>query len=149
MLSGAITGLAKGLFGRARPNVNINDPDYFAFGKGFTDAGYTSMPSGHTTASFAFAASVTDEVNYFWPKQTWWVATLTYGSAAMVGAARIYTNHHWTTDVIAGAGVGTLTGFVVTRWHRLHPNSKLDKWLLPKSVAPTKNGLAVSWSNRF
>ncbi|HUK62379.1 MAG TPA: phosphatase PAP2 family protein [Dongiaceae bacterium] len=149
VLSGGVTAVLKGVIGRQRPYVDINDSHYYVFGKGFGNDAYSSMPSGHTTAAFAFAASVTDEVHYYWPRNTWWVATLTYGSAAMVGLARIYSNAHWTSDVIAGAGVGTLSGLVVTRWHRVHPNSKLDRWLLPKSVAPAKNGISVTWSNSF
>ena len=149
VLSGAITGIVKGVMGRQRPYININDPNYFAFGKGFSDGAYTSFPSGHTTAAFAFASSVTDETAHLWPKQTWWVATLTYGSAVVTGAARIYSNKHWSTDVITGAAVGTFSGLVVTRWHRAHPGNKLDQWLLPKSVAPSKNGVAVTWGASF
>jgi membrane-associated phospholipid phosphatase len=148
-ISGAITAVAKGIIGRQRPYVDDQDSHYYAFGKGFGNDAYASMPSGHTTAAFAFAASVTDETAHFWPKQTWWVATLTYGSATMVGVARIYSNAHWTSDVIGGAFVGTLTGLTVNRWHRLHPNSKLDKWLLPKSVTPTKSGVSMAWSATF
>ncbi len=149
ILSGAITGLAKGVLGRQRPYVNINDPDYFVVGKGFSDGAYTSMPSGHTTAAFAFASAVTDETHHYWPRQTWWVATLSYGGATMVGLARIYSNKHWSTDVVAGAMVGTLTGLGVVRWHRAHPNSKLDKWLLPTGIAPAKGGANLTWSVTF
>jgi len=144
-----ITGVVKGIAGRQRPYLNINDPDYFAFGKGFTDGGYTSFPSGHTTAAFAVAASVTDETAHLWPKQTWWVATVTYGAAAVTGYARIVSNKHWSTDVVTGAAVGTFSGLAVNRWHRAHPNSKLDQWLLPKAVAPTKNGVAFTWGATF
>jgi len=149
ILGSAITGVVKGALGRQRPYVDIHDPNYFVFAKGYTDDAYTSLPSGHTTAAFAFASAVTEETAHFWPRQTWWVATLTYGSATMVGAARIYSNNHWTTDVVAGAMVGTFSGLVVTRWHRAHPNNKLDRWLLPKSVAPTRGGIAVSWGATF
>ena len=149
VLSGAATAVLKGVIGRQRPYVDIHDSHYYVFGAGFGNDSMSSMPSGHTTAAFAFAASVTDEVHYYWPKQTWWVATLTYGSAVAVGMARIYSNAHWTSDVIAGAGVGTISGLVVTRWHRAHPGNKLDQWLLPSSAVPTKNGLAVTWSRTF
>jgi membrane-associated phospholipid phosphatase len=149
ILSGAITSIAKGIIGRQRPYVDIDNSHYYAFGKGFGNNDYQSMPSGHTTSAFAFAASVTDETAHLWPKQTWWVATVTYGSATMVGLARIYSNAHWTSDVIAGAFVGTFTALGVNRWHRGHPNSKLDKWLLPKSVTPTKSGLEMTWSASF
>ena len=149
ILSGAITSVAKGIIGRQRPYVNIDDSHYYAFGKGFGNNDYQSMPSGHTTSAFAFAASVTNETAHLWPKQTWWVATLTYGSAAMVGVARIYSNAHWTSNVIAGAFVGTFTALGVNRWHRAHPDSKLDRWLLPKSVTPTKSGFEMTWSASF
>ena len=62
------------------------------------------------TAAFAFAASVTDETAHLWPKQTWWVATVTYGSAlTMVGLARIYSNTHWSSDVSPARSSGTFT----------------------------------------
>jgi membrane-associated phospholipid phosphatase len=149
ILSGAITAIAKSIIGRQRPYVDIDDSHYYVFGKGFGNNDYQSMPSGHTTSAFAFAASVTDETAHLWPKQTWWVATLTYGGATMVGVARIYSNAHWTSDVVAGAFVGTLTGLGVNRWHRAHPNSKLDKWLLPKSVSPYRGGVAMTWGATF
>ena len=149
IVSGAITGLVKGTLGRQRPYVNINDPDYFVFGKGFSDGACTSMPSGHTTAAFAFASVVTDETHHYWPRQTWWVATLSYGGATMVGLSRIYSNKHWSTDVVAGAMVGTLTGLGVVRWHRRHPNSKLDQWLLPSGVAPARGGADLTWAVTF
>lgn len=147
--SGIATWFLKGVFGRQRPYVNIDDSHNYKFGRGFGNDAYSSMPSGHTTAAFAFAASVTDEVHEFWPKQTWWVATLTYGSAAMVGAARISSNAHWTSDVVAGAGVGTLSGLLVSHWHRVHPHNKLDQWLLPKAVAPTSGGASLVWQASF
>jgi membrane-associated phospholipid phosphatase len=149
LISSAITGITKGIIGRQRPDVDIHDPDYFVLGKGFTNGQFTSMPSGHTTAAFAFAASVTDETAHLWPRQTWWVATLTYGSAVATGWARIYSNAHWTSDVVTGAMVGTITGLAVNRWHRVHPNSKLDKWLLPNGITPTKGGAALTWSRTF
>jgi membrane-associated phospholipid phosphatase len=148
-VSGIATWFLKGVVGRQRPYVNIDDSHNYQFGKGFGNDAYASMPSGHTTAAFAFAASVTDEVHEFWPRQTWWVATLTYGSATAVGLARIYSNAHWTSDVVAGAGVGTLSGLLVSRWHRLHPKNKLDQWLLPSAVTPAKGGAAITWHASF
>ena len=88
-------------------------------------------------------------MHHYWPEETWWVATVTYGSAVMVGLARIYSNKHWSTDVAAGALVGTFSALGVNRWHRAHPNSAFDRWLLPKSVTPTKGGAALTWSYAF
>jgi len=148
-LSGIATWFLKGVIGRQRPYVNIDDSHNYQFGKGFGNDAYGSMPSGHTTAAFAFAASVTDEVHEFYPKQTWWVATLTYGSATAVGFARIYSNAHWTSDVIGGAAVGTLSGLLVSRWHRLHPKNKLDEWLLPKTITAANGGAGLLWHATF
>jgi membrane-associated phospholipid phosphatase len=44
--------------------------------------------------------------------------------------ARTYDDAHWVSDVVAGAGVGTLSGLTVTRWHDAHPGSWLDRILL-------------------
>ena len=149
VVSGIATWFFKGVIGRQRPYVNIDDAHNYQFGRGFGNDPYASMPSGHTTAAFAFAASVTDEVHEFWPKQTWWVATVTYGSATAVGFARIYSNAHWTSDVVGGAAVGTLSGLLVSRWHRLHPKNKLDEWLLPKAVTSTSGGAGFLWQATF
>ena len=40
------------------------------------------------------------------------VAATTFTGATFVGLARMYAHHHWLTDVIAGAAVGTASGFV-------------------------------------
>jgi len=148
-ISAGITGIVKGLTGRQRPYVDIHDPSHFVFGKGFTSHDNDSFPSGHATAAFAFAAVVTDETAHWWPHQTWWVGTLTYGSATMVGLSRIYSNKHWSSDVVAGAMVGTLSGLGISRWHRAHPNSKLDRWLLPGTVTATSSGLLITWTRSY
>jgi membrane-associated phospholipid phosphatase len=66
-----------------------------------------SFPSGHTAVAFA-AASVLDRQ---YGRTVGWLA---YGAAAMAGEARIADNHHYLSDVVAGAVLGRLIGRLVT-----------------------------------
>jgi hypothetical protein len=56
--------------------------------------------------------------------------TVTGTIKGLAGRARTYDDAHWVSDVVAGAGVGTLSGLTVTRWHDAHPGSWLDRILL-------------------
>src|SRR4051812_26843342 len=57
VLMGELTSYAiKGLVGRARPFVAVEDPDDFKFGRGFGSQRWRSFPSGHSTTAFAAAA---------------------------------------------------------------------------------------------
>jgi membrane-associated phospholipid phosphatase len=146
LISGGITALLKGLAGRSRPYVSVNDPDHYAFGRGFTHSSETSFPSGHATAAFAAASVVTAETTRWWPHSTWYIGPVFYGGATMVGLSRLYNNKHWASDVMMGAAIGTFTGLKVVRWHHSHPGNKIDKWLLPNSVSPNGKGLVVGWT---
>lgn len=144
IVSGAITTVAKGLAGRQRPGVaGVNDPDDFHFGGGFGKAGNTSFPSGHATAAFAAATIVTLETRRWSRKSTWYVAPIMFGGATMVGVARLYTNAHWASDVVMGAGIGTFTALKVYRFnHVTAEHNKVDRWLLGAvpTVAPSADG---------
>ncbi len=64
-----------------------------------------SFPSGHTSAAFVSAEFLYQE----YKDKSIWIGVGGYAVASFVGAARIYNNKHWLSDVIAGAGVGILT----------------------------------------
>jgi len=65
-----------------------------------------SFPSGHTAVAFA-AASVIDKR---YGGVAGWGA---YTAAALAGEARIADNHHYLSDVVAGAILGTVIGHLV------------------------------------
>lgn len=67
---------------------------------------YYSFPSGHTAVAFA-AASVIDKR---YGGVAGWGA---YTAAALAGEARIADNHHYLSDVVAGAVLGTVIGHLV------------------------------------
>jgi len=88
------TGIAYGL----KEVVHARRPD---------GSGNDSFPSAHT--SFSFAAAATMHNRYGW--QVGVPATLV---ATLVGVARVKADkHHW-YDVAAGAGIGQLSGWLIT-----------------------------------
>jgi membrane-associated phospholipid phosphatase len=152
VVSAGLTYVIKGLAGRERPShAGVNDPDDFAFGGGFKSGGSSSFPSGHSTAAFATATVVTLETHRWWPKSTWYIAPIMYGGASMVGMARLYSNAHWASDVVMGAGIGTLTGLKVFRYNHLtHEDNRANHWLLTAipNVSPSLDGrgATLGWS---
>ncbi|MEP7065208.1 MAG: phosphatase PAP2 family protein [Gemmatimonadota bacterium] len=151
-VSAGVTSIIKGFAGRQRPGVaGVDDPDDFKFGGGFGKHASTSFPSGHATAAFATATLVTLEMHHWKPSSTWYVAPVMFGGAALVGVARLYTNAHWSSDVVMGAGIGTLTALKVFRYnHVTSRHNRVNRWLLSAvpSVSPSleRGGAALGWS---
>jgi membrane-associated phospholipid phosphatase len=130
LLAGAIGGGLKVLAGRQRPFADINTPYNFQLWRGFQDYKYQSFPSGHTIAAFAFASTLTRE-NQFWaPHAAFYVGTVFYGGAGLIGLSRMYNNQHWASDVMAGAAIGTLVGLKVVKYTHSHPGNHIDQELI-------------------
>ncbi|HEU4643508.1 MAG TPA: phosphatase PAP2 family protein [Gemmatimonadaceae bacterium] len=146
VVSAAATGLVKGAVGRQRPSVNEGDPDDFSLGAGFGRAGHTSFPSGHATAAFALASVAATELSSWYPHSRRVLVPAVYGTAAMVALARVYSAKHWSSDVLAGAGIGTLSGLLVMRFHALHPHSGFDRVLLgARPMVTGARGIGMGW----
>lgn len=74
------------------------------------DSNNESFPSGHTSVSFAAAASL--------EKRYGWHAGLpAFLVASFVGVARVEADKHYVHDVLAGAAIGTLSGMLLTSRH--------------------------------
>lgn len=72
---------------------------------------HTSFPSGHTITAFTFAAVVGGHY-----KETIWVPIIAYSLATLEGASRMYSQKHWSTDVLIGGALGYAIGtFVVNK----------------------------------
>lgn len=95
----AVTALLKGAVGRHRPSDGRGAYRFWPRLKARTN--WDSFPSGHATHAFAIAAGIAAESGR--PA----VAALAYGTAALVGASRVYDRAHWMSDVVAGAVIGT------------------------------------------
>ncbi len=90
-----ITSVAKGAFGRERPGRGAGAGEFFARDSIF--------PSGHTARSFAIASVFADRGG----RKT---AVFAYSTAALIGLSTVQEDRHWTSDVVAGAGLGLAIG---------------------------------------
>ncbi len=151
VLLGELTSYAfKGLVGRARPFVTIDDPDDFKFGRGFGSQQWRSFPSGHSTTAFAAAAAVTDETTLWWPKSTWIVGPMMYGGASFVAVSRMYHNRHWASDVAVGAMIGTFAGKKVVLASHSNPKNPIDRVMLGGFITPSEYGaVKVGWQKSW
>jgi membrane-associated phospholipid phosphatase len=118
IVAGVVEGLGKMLSGRQRPSylsTGAVDPNPTFHGPSFYFREHTSsFPSGHTTAAFSAATVFAQEY-----RDIPWVPFIAYGAASLIGLSRITENKHWISDVLAGAGLGYVTGLQVVRnYHR-------------------------------
>jgi membrane-associated phospholipid phosphatase len=138
LIADVVGGTIKLVAGRARPYADIDNPADFQLFRGFSDNKYRSFPSGHTINAFAFASTLTREVQFWYPHSAFYVGTVFYGGAALMGVSRIYNNQHWASDVMAGAALGTLIGIKVVKFTHSNPGNRIDGELIKgKKSSPT------------
>lgn len=146
VLATGVVVVGKTLIGRARPRLDTRAPFDVAFGRGFSGDAYQSFPSGHTAAAFATAAALTTEISEHRPGARLVAGTLLFGGATLIAASRLYENHHWASDAMMGAAIGSFAGWKMVRWAHANPGNRIDRWLLPRAVAPAADGgVALVW----
>lgn len=106
-----IAQVLKVIIGRARPIFYeaLNMTGFFPF---TADWAFNSMPSGHTTASFAGLVML----GLLAPKIKWFTWTL----AVIIGVSRVCCGAHWPTDVILGAFIGMVVADFVKHILKKH-----------------------------
>ena len=102
------TSMLKFITGRARPDQNQGATHF----RPFTGLD-TSFASTTAASSFAMATVIAERYS-----GAGWVA---YPLAGAVSAARVYTDKHFTSDVVAGALIGYGLGHFINRQHTGDP----------------------------
>ena len=106
-LSGVTSYALQFAFSREGPDTTNDPHEWFKGGLG-------SFPSAHVTGAFAvgtvFAESGGDDFRFL-------RRFLGYGLGVATAYARLHHNQHWLSDVVAGAALGTSTGFFVMARH--------------------------------
>lgn len=125
-ISGIGAALLKRAFGRPRPYQN-SDPDEWFKGKG-----YSSFPSGEVTLQASFVTPFI--ANY--ARENPWIWSLEI-LPVYDAFARLKSQAHWQTDVIAGWALGSAVGY----WSTTRTT--------PISVQILPRGLSVGFYKRF
>jgi len=108
VVGGLSVQLLKRLFCRARPLTEVAGQFFTAFpclGEGYR---LISFPSGHAVTAFALAYVL----SLAYPKGSF----VFYLLASMVAFSRVYLASHFLSDVVAGAAVGLLAGWMVCQF---------------------------------
>lgn len=117
-LSTFLVSLSKAIVGRARPMTGPcpGTTDDFSCRDGISRQ---SLISGHSTAAFTSAGLVClhhEHINLY---RSSWAGTFACATgltlATVTGGMRILSDRHWASDVLAGAAVGLLSGYVVPK----------------------------------
>lgn len=140
VLTTSVSQVVRGVLGRVRPRVSLEDPYAFRPGTGFTGFETRSFPSLHTAAAFATATALVGEIRVRRPGAVKIAAPLLYTAAVVPGLTRVYLNQHWASDIVAGAFVGALLGSRVVSYAHSHRRTRLDRALLGVSAVPDARG---------
>jgi membrane-associated phospholipid phosphatase len=140
VLTTTVSQAVRGVIGRTRPRVSLEDPFRFKPGTGFSGFDTRSFPSLHTAAAFATATALVGEIRTRRPSAVKIAAPLLYTAAMVPGLTRLYLDQHWASDIAAGAFVGTLLGSRVVSYAHSHRRTRLDRALLGVSALPDSRG---------
>ena len=151
VLAAVVTGLGKGIAGRALPGVKTSEE--FQWGRGFHSGNgpFVSFPSGHTAAAFAMASALTEEAAAWHPGIEHYVGPVAYATASAIGLARLYQHVHWMSDLPLAAAIGTWSGLSVeSHVNRRQHGSPVWHIVQATTVQRTTNGgTLVGWSMPF
>jgi len=117
-----ITNLTKALVHRKRPylynsDISIEERTDLAL----KIDSYKSFFSGHSSGAFCAAVFLSTVYSDIYGRTKWspyiWGGSLTL--AALTGYLRIEAGMHYPTDVLLGAAIGSLVGYVIPKLHKI------------------------------
>ena len=131
--AGIITWALKFSLGRARPHEGKGTSSFKPF-----HSFNTSFPSGHTSQAWAMA---TVFANHYDPP----IPLIAYTYATLMGLSRIYQDHHFASDVLAGAAIGYFIGKSLSRIHKDFDS----RIVITPFVLTSKRGSGIAFNYKF
>lgn len=104
--------------GRTRPYMYFDNIP----GEAYSENDWNdSFPSAHSTFVFAAAGFTSYVFSKYFPESLWRYVVMggTYSVAAVTAGMRIASGNHFLSDVMAGAVLGSLCGFIIPFIHTL------------------------------
>ncbi len=131
LFSGIITNATKVIAGRSRPYTE-RGPNFYTM---FTlDDGSVSFPSAHVTVAFALSSVLANRIHNVY------ASIGLYSLSTVTALSRLYTDYHWTSDVVIGAAIGYFVGDYISS-DRKKGDSKCK---VSYNIYPTINGLGMN-----
>jgi len=133
-ITGKITLISKGVFGRARPYTG-EGPLEFAWLKFNVRQERRSLPSGHVSGAFSIMTVLAKQYD------AWWIKIPAYTVAVAVAFQRLESRNHWGADVIVGGAIGySVSSTLVNRYRQPSKSSSAHPYIFGNRV-----GLIVSF----
>ena len=144
-LSYGLKELAKNLVNRPRPYMYFEGAPEKDIAEGDWNK---SFFSGHTTLSFTGATFASYVFSKYFPDSKWKLPVIvgSYGLATTTAILRMKSGNHFLTDVLVGAVVGSLSGFLVPYLHSFSdsPVSNSNSALSTTNYRASKPGLSFA-----
>lgn len=128
IITGKITMIGKGVFGRARPYTGEGPWD-FTWLKFNTRQERRSLPSGHVSSVFSIVTVLAKQYD------SWWMEIPAYTVGVAVAFQRMESRSHWGADVIVGGALGYWVGStLVNRYKQPSKSSSVNPYLMGNRV---------------
>ncbi len=137
MLTCGLKNTLKGLVDRNRPYMYFDDPSEEGLESGDR---LNSFPSGHTAYAFNGAVFTSLVFTRCFPDSPWKTPVIagSMGLAVTTAVLRIESGNHFLSDVLAGAAIGGLSGFLIPWLHETEGSAE------GLSVTPLPSGGMVT-----
>ena len=120
--------------GRARPYTGLGNSTFKPFnGK----ADFLSFPSGHTVVAFTLSTVLSERIKNIW------ASIGLYGLSTLVATSRMYTRHHWLSDVVFAGALSTFVARSVV--HYYENGMREGSGATGLRIIPKPNGVMVVW----
>ena len=111
-----VVRVLKMLLGRGRPNSDLPGQFTGEWGAWTLDAGFHSMPSGHSADVFTGAVLLALVL------KSGGLRLLLLASAVLAGFSRVAVAAHWPSDVLVGGLIGSCCAYGLIRFYPLRSN---------------------------